>query len=417
MTLHLAGYGRSVAMLSLHTSPLAQPGSGDAGGMNVYVRELGGALARLGVECTVFTRRTDADTPTVVDLEPGLRVVHITAGPLDLAKEQLEGVIDAFANGVSDWFDRHGDPSVIHANYWLSGVAGHRLKHERSIPLVTTFHTLARVKGAGGDPEPEHREAAEVEILGCSDMVFVSSPAERAEVAHFYDAPTERLAIVSPGVERAYFSPGDRHGARAAVGLDERPTLLFVGRVQPLKGVELAITALDALDAAGHDEVQLVLLGGASGPAGAEELARMHRLVEALGLSGRVRFEPPAPHYLLSSWYRAADVVLVPSRSESFGLVALEAAACGTPVVASAVGGLRSLVMQGESGFLVENRDPVAFARHIASILDDEHLAADLARGADAVADNYTWDGAARAVVSVVDDVLHRPAALVECRA
>jgi D-inositol-3-phosphate glycosyltransferase len=383
----------SIAILSMHTSPLAQPGQGDAGGMNVYVRELAGALAREGVHCTVFTRRTHPDVARVVELEPGFQVVHIDAGPPELPKEQLEDVVSLYADGVAQWFGQHGKPTAIHANYWLSGVAGHRLKHECNIPLITTFHTLARVKGAGGDPEPSHREAAEVAIMGCSDLLCVSSPAERAEVQHFYGTPAGKVAIVSPGVERAYFSPGDRSCARAAVGLHDRPTLLFVGRIQPLKGVELAVETLHALD---RPDVQLVLLGGASGPAGQHEVERVRRRVDELGVGNRVRFEPPAPHYLLSSWYRAADVVLVPSRSESFGLVALEAAACGAPVVAAAVGGLRSLVIHGETGFLVENRDGAAYAHHVAALLDDPTLAARMSHAADAMADRYTWTAAAQ---------------------
>jgi D-inositol-3-phosphate glycosyltransferase len=390
----------SLAMLSLHTSPLAQPGQGDAGGMNVYVRELGGALAREGVDCTVFTRRTHAAQPAVVHLEPGFKVVHIDAGLPELAKEELENVVDLFADGVAAWFERNGTPTAVHANYWLSGLAGHRLKHQCNVPLITTFHTLARVKGAGGDPEPSHREAAEVAIMGCSDLLCVSSPAERAEVQHFYGAPAGKVAIVSPGVERAYFSAGDRHGARAAVGLDDRPTLLFVGRIQPLKGVELAVEALHALN---RRDVQLVLLGGASGPAGESEIERVRRRIDELGVADQVRFERPAPHYLLSSWYRAADVVLVPSRSESFGLVALEAAACGTPVVAAAVGGLRSLVIHGETGFLVENRDGHAYAHHIAALLDDQAMARRMSKAADAMANRYTWTAAAQRLSASLD--------------
>ena len=342
------------AVLSLHTSPLAQPGTGDSGGMNVYVRELVGALSQAGVECRVFVRRSDHEAPEVVDVEPGFRVVHVDAGPVDLAKEDLPEILPAFIDGVERWL-RAEPVEVIHANYWLSGLAGHELKHRLELPLVSTFHTLARVKAENGDPEPERRAEAEGSIIGCSDVICASSAAEESQLAALYDAPADRIEIVPPGVDHAFFSPGDQRGARAALGLGDEPVLLFVGRVQPLKRVGVAAEVLARIE---RQDATLVVVGGPSGPQGEAELALVQDRARALGVADRIRWVDPVPHHLLSTYYRAADVCLVPSRSESFGLVALEAAACGIPVIAAAVGGLRSIVEHGRTGFLVDGGDP-----------------------------------------------------------
>jgi D-inositol-3-phosphate glycosyltransferase len=402
-----------LAVLSLHTSPLAQPGAGDSGGMNVYVRELVSALAQAGVAGDVYTRRWADDLPEVVDVEPGFRVVHVPAGPVHLPKEALGQVVDEFADGVLAHLTGEDRADALHANYWLSGVAGHRLKHQLGLPLVSTFHTLARVKAETGDREPERRVAAEAEVVGCSDAILASCAAEAAELERLYGADPSRIEIVPPGVVHAFFSPGDRAGARGALrhlGRLDGPVLLFVGRIQPLKGLDIAVRSLAAL---ADPTAVLVVVGGASGPAGAAELERITKLASDLGVADQVRFVDPQPHHLLSTYYRAADMVLVPSRSESFGLVALEAAACGTPVVAAAVGGLRTLVDHGRTGFLVEGRDPAAFAAHVGRILDDPLLAGELAANAASRARGYTWSTAAGRLRRIYADVTAR--SLVEC--
>ncbi len=403
-----------LAVLSLHTSPLVQPGTGDSGGMNVYVRELVSALAQAGVHSDVYTRRWAEGLPDTVDVEPGFRVVHVPAGPVDLPKEALPEVVDEFADGVRARMAEAPPVGAIHANYWLSGVAGHRLKHELGLPLVSTFHTLARVKAVTGDAEPQRRVDAEAGVIGCSDVILASCAAEATDLRTHYGADHRRIELVPPGVDHAFFSPGDRAGARAALshlGPLPGPVLLFVGRIQPLKGLDIAAQALDAL---GDPDAVLVVVGGASGREGAREVERIAKLAAALGLSDRVRFAEPQPHHLLSSYYRAADVVLVPSRSESFGLVALEAAACGAPVVAAAVGGLRTLVREGETGFLVEGRDPAAFAARVAEILDDPIVARRLGDEAARVAGGYTWSTAAGRLRRIYDDLAVRTP--VECR-
>ncbi len=256
---------RRLAVLSLHTSPLAQPGVADAGGMNVYVRELVSALAQAGVDCTVYVRTWRDGLAPEVAVEPGFRVRHIDVGRPDLPKEALPETVDEFADKVRDDLEGGMGADVIHANYWLSGLAGHRLKHELDLPLVSTFHTLARVKAESGDEEPERRVRSEVEIIGCSDAILASCTEEAAQFQRLYGATPGRVEIVPPGVDHAFFSPGDRRGARTALELGDHPVLLFVGRIQPLKGLDVAVRALAALD---HPDAVLVVVGGPSGKEG-----------------------------------------------------------------------------------------------------------------------------------------------------
>ena len=403
-----------LAVLSLHTSPLAQPGAGDGGGMNVYVRELSSALARAGVACDVYTRAYEPGLAPVVAVEPGFNVHHIEAGPRrPVAKDELPDLLQGFGDGVLARMEEGSVADAIHANYWLSGVVGHRLKHELDLPLVSTFHTLDRVKAEDSDDEGGRRARAEADIIGCSDAVLASCTVEAAQLAELYGADPARIEIVAPAVDHAFFAPGNRAQARRALALGlpaDAPMLLFVGRIQPLKGLDVAVRALARVDG----DAFLVVVGGPSGPSGDAELERVEKLVAELGVSDRVHFVPPQRHELLSTFYRAADVVLVPSRSESFGLVALEAAACGTPVVASAVGGLRTLVDHGRTGFLVEERDPELFAAHVARILDDPMLAGEMAIEAALGARQYTWSIAAARLRRLYADLTSRN--LVECR-
>jgi D-inositol-3-phosphate glycosyltransferase len=380
--------------------------------MNVFVRELGGALARAGVAVRCYVRRDDPGLETEVAVEPGFEVVHIDAGAPDTPKEELVGLVDDFAERVGDDIAGRGDVVALHANYWLSGMAAHRIKHEQSLPLIATFHTLARVKSEGGDPEPESRGEAEQAIIGCADAVTAATPLEAVQLVELYGADPDRIELVSPGVDRAFFSPGDRSGARWAAALPEAPTILFVGRIQPLKGLDVAIAALAEVR---HPEARLVVVGGASGPDGEAELARTRALAEELGVAERISWVPPQPHHLLSSYYRAADVVVVPSRSESFGLVALEAAACGIPVVATAVGGLSRLVVDCDTGLLVPMRTSTAFASAIDVLLDDPALAAKMGERAAERSTRFTWSAAAARLRRCYADVSQRT--LVSCGA
>ena len=311
-----------------------------------------------------------------------------------------------------------GPVDAIHANYWLSGLAAHALKHELDLPLMSTFHTLDRVRASftpeeEAAAEPARRAAAEAEIVGCSDAVLASCSVEAEQLAALYGADPERVEIVAPGVDHAFFAPGDQRQARRAVGLDvEEAMILFVGRIQPLKGLTVAVDALAALG--DRPRATLVVVGGPSGPHGAAELIAVTERVQRHGLQGRVRRVAPQPHATLSTYYRAADVCVVPSRSESFGLVALEAAACGVPVVAAAVGGLTSLVDHGSTGYLVDDRDPAVYASHLQTVLADRELAAEMGWSARRRAECYTWAAAADALHAVNDRLTTRD--LVECR-
>jgi D-inositol-3-phosphate glycosyltransferase len=418
---------RRLAVLSLHTSPLAQPGTGDGGGMNVYVRTLASALARLGISVDVFTRAESADAPLRVDVEPGFSVHHIEAGPrAPMAKEALVEVVETFADGVEAVIRQvNDDPTqtpfgAIHANYWLSGMAGHILKHRLTLALVSTFHTLERVKAEAVPEEvaaelPLQRAAGEAAIIGCSDIVLASCSVEADQLLALYGADPDRVHIVAPGVEHAYFAPGYRPQARRAIGFDDAGTLIVcVGRIQPLKGIDVAVEALAHLPTSGPGTpYRLVVVGGPSGRHGDAALDRLHSRAKALGVAERVTILSPQPHELLSSFYRAADVCVVPSRSESFGLVALEAAACGTPVVASAVGGLTTLVRHGETGFLVEPSDPRAFASAIENVVSTPLLAERLSTAAVIDARRYSWHQAASDLARLLERVDART--LVEC--
>lgn len=427
---------RRLAVLSLHTSPLAQPGKGDGGGMNVYVRELSAALARGGVSCDVFTRAWAPGLPTVVDVEPGFRVHHVTAGPIEaLPKESLPDVVDEFTGRVLETMSAAAGPggdggggspfTSVHANYWLSGLSGHVIKHELELPLVCTFHTLDRVK-ADSMPEevladmPHRRAEAEATIIECSDAVLASCTVEADQIESLYGGDPGRIRIVAPGVDHAFFGPGHRPQARRALGLPEDGRLLlFVGRIQPLKCADVAIETLAELQAgvgaegARGEHYRLVIVGGPSGPHGEKALQGLHDVADARGVRDRVHLVDPQPHELLSTYYRAADVCLVPSRSESFGLVALEAAACGTPVVASAVGGLTTLVDHGRTGFLVEEGDPGAYAAAVRRTLDEPLAAERLSTASVLRARSYTWRAAARALVELHDELAS--GRLVEC--
>ncbi len=402
----------------MHTSPLAQPGSADAGGMNVYVRELASALARSGVRCEIFTRRERRDQPSSLLVEPGLRAHYIDAGPAaPVRKEALPDLVDDWARGVEERLVELGaageGAQVLHANYWLSAVAGHTLKHRLDMPLVSTFHTLELVKSQAGEPEPEvaeRRLAGERAAIACSDAVLASSPVEARELVALYGADPGRVEMVPPGVDRAYFSPGDQAQARRAVGLPEGvPVVLFVGRVQPLKGLTTAVEALGRLSGERRAaNAHLVVVGGPSGGRGREEMSRTLALVERYDLAGRTILLPPQPHEMLSAYYRAADACVVPSRSESFGLVALEAAACGVPVVASAVGGLTGLVEHGRTGHLVAPGDADGFAHWLGELLDDRSLARLMGAAACERTAGYTWHAAAARVRGLCDGLLRR---------
>jgi D-inositol-3-phosphate glycosyltransferase len=403
---------RRIAVFSMHTSPLAQPGAGDGGGMNVYVRALASALTRAGVECDVYTRAESLVQPAIVQVEPGFRVLHIDAGPRrPVPKHALHELVEPFVDAALARMLEQDPVEVLHGNYWLSGAVAHRLKHLLDLPLVATFHTLARVKAdAGIDDDPDHRSRVEHEVIACADLMLASTGDERAQLSGLYDAEPQRIEVVPPGVDHLVFSPGDCDAARRRLGIEAPRVLLFVGRIQPLKGTDLAVRCLAALD---DPSVALVVVGGPSGSDGVHELTRVRALAEDLGVGAQIRWVQPQRHERLADYYRAADVCLVPSRAESFGLVALEAAACGTPVVAADVGGLRSLVDHDETGFLVDGRDPADYAGLVEKLLAFDRMRVEMGSNAAARSLRYSWSMTAARLRRLYGDLVAR--ALVRC--
>jgi D-inositol-3-phosphate glycosyltransferase len=359
-------------VLSVHTSPLAQPGTGDAGGMNVYVLQSALQMARRGVEVEIFTRATSSADAPVVPVAPGVLVRNVVAGPFEgLDKYDLPTQLCAFAAGVLRAEATHepGYYDIVHSHYWLSGQVGWLARDRWAVPLVHTAHTLAAVKNAaladGDSPEPPLRAVGEQQVVDEADRLIVNTEHEARQLISLHGAVPARIDVVHPGVDLEMFTPGDRRAARAALGLDaDDQVLAFVGRIQPLKAPDVLLHAAAKLPG-----VRVVIAGGPSG-SGLQAPDTLIRLAAELGLSDRVTFLPPQPRDQLVNLYRAADLVAVPSYSESFGLVAVEAQACGTPVVAAAVGGLPVAVRDGVSGALVDGHDVDDWASAIGALLE-----------------------------------------------
>ncbi|RNI23801.1 D-inositol-3-phosphate glycosyltransferase [Flexivirga caeni] len=409
---------RRVAMISVHTSPLDQPGTGDAGGLNVYVVETAKRLGMMGIEVEIFTRRTSAALAETVQLAPGVLVRHIDAGPYEgLAKNDLPGQLCAFAAGVMRHVARspEGHYDLVHSHYWLSGQVGWLAADRWDVPLVHTMHTMARVKNAAlaadDRPEPGGREIGEEQVVRASSLLVANTPREAADLVALYGAEPAIVEIISPGVDLAAFTPGDRAVARAAVSLPEAAqVVLFVGRIQPLKAPDVLLRAVARLLAQAperRERLVVAIVGGPSG-AGLERPRRLQQLARELSIADVVQFVPPVSRDELVQWYRAADLLAVPSYSESFGLVALEAQACGTPVVAADVGGLPDAV--GDAGILVDGHDPDDWAHAIARLLDDPVRLSSLAARAGAHAADFGWDVTTERLLDVYRHACHQSA-------
>jgi D-inositol-3-phosphate glycosyltransferase len=406
---------RRVAMLSVHTSPLDAPGGGDAGGMNVYVVETAKRLAERGVDVEIFTRATSSEQPPVVELCPRVHVRHVTAGPFEgLAKDDLPAQLCAFTAGVMR-AEVHHDPGwydVIHSHYWLSGQVGWLARERWGVPLVHSAHTLAKVKNtllADGDaPEPRARIIGEEQVVAEADRLIASTAEEADDLVRLYGADPRRVRTIAPGVDLEVFAPGSAAAARNRLGLREDAyTLLFVGRIQPLKAPEVLLRAAALLRAepALASRLQVVVLGAPSGSG----LARPHyldALRDELGLRDIVSFRPPVPRTVVADYYRAADLTVVPSHNESFGLVALESQACGTPVIAAAVGGLPTAVADDVSGLLVDGHDPQQWAKVLSDVLRTPSVLQRLAAGARAHAERFSWDRTADGLLGAYGEAI-----------
>lgn len=414
---------RRVAVISVHTSPLDQPGTGDAGGMNVYIVEVSRRLAQAGVGVDIFTRATSSGLPSIVEMAPGVRVRHIVAGPFEeLAKEELPAQLCAFTHGVlgAEADSPPGFYDLVHSHYWLSGQVGWLAKDRWGVPLVHTAHTLAKVKNAmlaeGDRPEPLGRIIGEEQVATEADRLVASTPSEARDLIDRYGADVDRVAVVQPGVDLNRFAPpapgrerATKVAARQRLGLPTQGRLVaFVGRIQPLKAPDVLLRAtaeLRVLDPFLADSVTAVVVGGPSG-SGLERPTSLMDLADLLGISGSVRFLPPLAGADLAALYLAADLVAVPSHNESFGLVALEAQASGTPVVAAAVGGLVTAVSDGVSGVLIEGHAPDDWARVIGKLLAEPARRAALSRGAVAHAGRFSWQRTVEGLLAVYHDTV-----------
>jgi D-inositol-3-phosphate glycosyltransferase len=395
----------------MHTSPLDQPGTGDAGGMNVYIVESAKRLAQLGVEVEIFTRSTARDLPPVAELAPGVLVRHLTAGPYEeMDRADLPGQLCAFLSEVlrTEAMYEPGRYDVIHSHYWLSGQVGWLAKERWGVPLVHTMHTMAKVKNlllaAGDKPEPQARVVGEQQVVDIADRLVANTVDEARELIGLYGAPEKRVAVVNPGVNLTVFQPASQGAARHRLGLpQDAHVLLFVGRIQPLKAPDVLLRAASRMlidDPSLRERLVIACVGGPSG----NGLARPSILTELageLGIADVVRLVPPAPQEELADWYRAASVTVVPSYSESFGLVALESQACGTPVAAAAVGGLRTAVRDGVSGVLVNGHDPAEWAQALSRFVLAPRWRDHLSDGARAHAAAFGWQATSSRLMEV----------------
>ena len=415
------GRPQRIALLSMHTSPLHQPGTGDSGGMNVYIVQAAKRLAERGVAVDIFTRATSSSEPPVARLTDGVRVRHVPAGPFEgLTKTDLPAQLCQFTAGIlraeaarpEGWYD------LVHSHYWLSGQAGYLVADRWGVPLVHTAHTLGRVKNAqlaaGDQAEPATRIIGEDQVVAESDRLVANTAAEADDLIHRYGADPDRVSVVLPGVDLDCFTPGDRFtaaGTDTTADLRRRhdlPTdaliVLFVGRIQPLKAPDVLLRALARLPDPGRPVVA-VIAGGASG-SGTARPDYLREIAGELGVTDRVRFLPAQPAARLAELYRCADVVCVPSHNESFGLVALEAQACGTPVVAAAVGGLTTAVQDGRTGVLVDGHDPRRWAAVLGDLLADPVRRAEFATAGVAHARAFSWDRTAEGLLDVYADAV-----------
>ena len=396
----------NIAMLSYHTCPLATLGGKDTGGMNVYVAELTRHLGKLGIHVDVFTRSQDEHVPHVIhSLGYGNRVVHIPAGPeYPLPKKELANYIPEFVEGVRRFAAEKGiHYDLIHSHYWMSGVAADLLKQEWHVPVLQMFHTLGlmknRIAQSPAEMEGAYRIDGENQVVKMADMIVAATPAEDQQLQQLYGVKKERIVIIPPGVDLARFYPIPQDEAKEAINIScKNSMLLFVGRIEPLKGLPNLIRALDLIRQSGNPVSNcycLVVIGGdpdASADTMSEEMARVKGLCKELGVDDLVVFVGKKAQETLPYYYSAADILIMPSYYESFGMVALEAMACGTPVIASQVGGLPFVVQNGITGFVVPGGSPEALTKTLIKLMTQPDLRAKMGQQAANYALNYSWE-------------------------
>ncbi len=410
-----------VAMLSYHTCPLATLGGKDTGGMNVYVKELTRKLGQLGVNVDVFTRSQDEHVPHVLhDLGYGNRVVHIPAGPeVPLPKPELAEYIPKFVEGILAFAEKKGiQYDLIHSHYWMSGIAARDLKAAWDIPVVHMFHTLGlmkqRIARAPHEAEGDYRIRGEYEVINLADRIIAATPAEMAQLQWLYDTDRKKITIIPPGVDLSHFYPIPSDEAKEFIGIppDDR-MMLFVGRIEPLKGIDTLIKAITIIRQKGfldrHCCLCVSIIGGepnANPAVMTDEMTRLQQLCDQHGLGDLVTFLGRRGQETLPYYYSATDVVVMPSHYESFGMVALEAMACGTPVIATQVGGLAFLVQDGVTGFHIPVDDPAALGERLITLLEDHELRAQMSSQAAEIAQKYAWEKIAENMKTLYQDVL-----------
>ncbi|MBL7162627.1 MAG: glycosyltransferase [Anaerolineales bacterium] len=409
-----------IAMLSYHTCPLAILGGKDTGGMNVYVRELTRELGRMGISVDVYTRSQDEHVPHVShDLGYGNRVVHVPAGPeVPLPKQELAEHIPTFVEHILDFAEKKNfQYDLIHSHYWMSGIAARDLQAAWGVPVVHMFHTLGlmkqRIAQNSLEAEGDYRIEGEQEVLKLADRIVAATIAEKAQLQWLYQADTEKIEVIPPGVDTCHFYPIPSDEAKEYIGIspDDR-MLLFVGRIEPLKGIDIIIQAIGLMGRAGtlvDNHLCLSIIGGdpyVSREAMTDEMSRLQALSTENGLNDFVAFLGRRSQETLPYYYSAADVVIMPSHYESFGMVALEAMACGTPVVASQVGGLAFLVQDGETGYHINVGDMDALSERLTTLLEDRDIRERLSKQAAAFAQDYAWENIAARMIDLYDEVL-----------
>ena len=411
---------RRVAVISMHTSPTASLGQNANGGLNVYVREICAAFSERGIASDVFTRRGPTD-PAMESLAENSCVIYLPAGR-GLDKYSLYDQVPAFANQVLEFAEREGFAyDMLFSHYWLSGEVACLLRPQMAAGWAHIAHTLGLVKNrtlaAGAHAEPALRIRVEGEIARQADLLIASTGEEASDLVHAYGADPEHVVVVPPGVDLSVFQPIERDEARRKIGYGAGRLLLFVGRLERLKGVEVAILALALLRDRAHEDVRLLILGEDSTDGDESEMERLKAIATAAGVRDRVDFLGSVAHHELPYFYSAADVCVMPSYSESFGLVGLEAQACGRPVVGSGVTGLRSVVRDDVSGYLIDSHDPATYAERIGRLLDNPELAQQMGRRGRLLAQRFSWTRTADRLEELFDGVAERAHVRVHARA
>ncbi len=379
-----------LALISFHSCPLARPGTKDAGGMNVYVLQQARELGRRGIPTDVYTRWHQGDHPDVVELGDNSRLIHVAACQRSRPKELLVDCVPEFVDGTGRFSRSQGiGYDLVHSHYWLSGLAALSLAECWDVPHVASFHTLAHTKlrARSEEKEPVDRPEAERAVMDRADAVVVTTEQERTDLERLYHADGGNVRVIPAGVDLELFSPMDRKEAKDSLGWNGASTILYVGRIEPLKGVELVVRALAQLQT--EQEVRFVVAGGE--PGCDQHLSELREIARCHGVEDKVMFAGSVEHAELPTYYNAADVFVLPSYYESFGLAALEAMACGTPVVASGVGGLPSFIVNGESGYLVASRSPESFGKRLDLLLGDEKLRDTMGKAGRSTAAAMGW--------------------------